>query len=1648
MLGRRQLSSLWVHRVIASSLFVFASVSALAEPQPPDAAAGAGTPSAGFAAGDLAVSGFSGITLSSTGLAPGIDPADKTIIDTTAPSLRVFDLSAFGRTPAGQVQAAPVKLAIPSADIGQVFALAIDQGNGNRSPALFAAATSYYGLQIVAGAAAADGTPVRLTAGAPGARFMAGQFGGLPGAGPGTIYRIDGMTGARSVFATIDGNSGAGLSALAFDPETRSLYVADLDSGLIRRVSVENPTAGASQFDHGLARTSAEEETLADDGARLDLASPSFKPGDPQTWGLTQPGRRVTALAVHDGRIVYAVAEGPHIWSVAQNPDGTFGTDVRRETTVAAQTRGFITAIAFDPQGRMLVAMRGAARNPTDFSAFVEPNSGRVLRFDPRPAGATSSDGRWAPAPQEYAVGESAGHLSSTGGLALMHAAGPDGTIDRRQCGATLVTTGDGLANAISETAAVHGVQINPANLVKPANTPPSQASTFIDFDGRLGNAGARGHTGAVATFQVCGGEVGPAIADGAPVAGESGPPGMRGPSAGGGAPMRTPGTGGAPAVAGGMPRPPVEETSPAETPQDENANVDPNAPNLALKKTQECTVDNPANPTKGTCTYNIALSNTGSSPFLMPPGGILDRVTGATPQISPSPGVNPNSIQPNGLVINFNKASLVPPGQPSPGLPVTMSFDIPPGGTTIENCATLVLPQPQPTPSPATLADKAKARASASPQISVEQGPLKKDRTPGCEPDGEGRKFCQWILSVSNPSSDFKGSKASFTSSIAPTNGFGAAQFGQNGIPATATGSNTTFEVVADIPEGSSIIVVAGHFPDPGPDPTLTAMTTEFGTPTDPLDVELRAGLQQASVDSNPSDNTSCVAFNTNKPDDQGTPTNEPTLGPPITLDTPDVAPPPTSPSTPEGKVTVTKTGVPTCKNSSGCEFTIQIKNDGTEPIAGPITLEERVKVNGSFFDSTKLTSPPPAPWTCGPMAEVMSCTHPGPLAAGETQEVKLTFAPSSEKELSKSIENCATAVGLAPPVCATTPVEADPPPPPPNLVITKLKQGGGTHCDVHGPCVFHIVVTNTGESDFVGPLTVKEFLPGAVFIPSGGGAPVETTAQSMRIIAGSSPGWDCQKKSANEMDCSQAGVVIPPKQFLSLLVEIVPGDSWKNAQTNELENCAILSSSSGSGKSCKTVKLDPFDVAVVKTGGQSCRPGMECTFNLDIFNPGNIPHDDPVTVTDKLTGIGAAPIVSLTAASGADPFPCSPPPTQAPFTCTGHMKLDVGEHNNYTVVIRIPDDAPQTGSFTNCAGVTQPGRESGAGAEGQSCHPVSLDPPKLSAQCPANWTGTYPDCNPPTTGGPNSTRDTPTAAAPICANGLTLTASGQCTCLPPAYWTGTQCLTPASPPVLTGGPNSTQSPADFRPLAPRAPPATTGRPTGGTNNTVNTGPPTIDTRRFFGGSASPPPTGGMNSTRNPNQPTDTRRFLGGNASPPTTGGRDGTIPSSTNKRTPPTPTPDTAPAAAAPAGSQCPRGPGQSVTTDGRCVSGGISTSIDTPSGTSGPGATEAPPSSGTTSIKPEATRTNSPQPKPNKNKLENRPPKSQQPAKVKNKKNDSGQADQKTKANKKKNQNKNKNRKKDKNTKPAATGSTPDKRINYGACSGCDKADNGPR
>ncbi|MEM7636169.1 MAG: hypothetical protein AAF299_16510 [Pseudomonadota bacterium] len=447
--------------------------------------------------GDSIVTGFSG---------HGGTQQDRSI-DLDGPSAQVLSLRDFAQGPRGSISDAAIKHRITAGQVGQVFAVALDDGQDQPVPDIYLGSTSYFGLEIVVPDRNGNGRPERVKIGHPDARWMPGQFG--PGGNPGSIWRVNGQTGEVTLFATLPGNTGAGVGDIVFDKAQRQFFVSDLDNGLIYRIGRDGTIIDS--FNHGTdGRSAAGLAAIEDDGRTADISSSAFNGADPATWGHTQKHRRIAGMAQHQGRLYYAVADGPQIWSVGIGEDGSFSGDARLELIVAdLPGTGPVTDMLFDRSGRLYLAQRGEQRAGDEPSSFAEPGTSAIARYSRTDSADSNDTPVWTRDEDGYAIGTSGMNNQSNGGIALGYQHDQSGALQRGTPDATLWATGDRLLSSGSTVDAasdqgrpdVHGLQGNDVSLLRPLNTPPNQ-SYFIDYDGKFGDPEKSGHMGDVEIWQ------------------------------------------------------------------------------------------------------------------------------------------------------------------------------------------------------------------------------------------------------------------------------------------------------------------------------------------------------------------------------------------------------------------------------------------------------------------------------------------------------------------------------------------------------------------------------------------------------------------------------------------------------------------------------------------------------------------------------------------------------------------------------------------------------------------------------------------------------------------------------------------------------------------------------------------------------------------------------------------------------------------------------------------------------------------------------------------------------------------------------------------------------------------------------------------
>ena len=448
--------------------------------------------------GKAIVTGFSGFVAYPP--PANADPFDYVTLNTLGPSARVVDLTSPG--PQNVLSPAPKTFSVNAAQVGQVFGVALDNAP---LPNVYLAATSVYGLSVFR--PDPQGLLKRQRQGGPGAQFVPGQFGPPEfGGSPGSIWRVSGATGEVSLFSAVGIGSPASLGGLAFHAATQQIFAADRATGIVYRLSLDGLIKGT--YDHGVEGRPGAGLAPIPLGAPapVSIFSPAFSTDNPATWGFAPPARRVFALAVHNNRIYYSIAQGPQIWSAGISPSGAIpGKDARVEVEVPSLGDGVeITSITFDAQGRMYLAERGRTTGDYYLYHLATGGQSRVLRYVPKAAG-DPTPGRWRLLPDQYSVGKAPFFNNADGGVALNYGYTQAGALNPGACGANVWMTGERLMDPGDNSPpgsfpTVDGLQGNAASIVQPQNMPPA-AAWFVDYDDQPGNASYRGHMGAIATI-------------------------------------------------------------------------------------------------------------------------------------------------------------------------------------------------------------------------------------------------------------------------------------------------------------------------------------------------------------------------------------------------------------------------------------------------------------------------------------------------------------------------------------------------------------------------------------------------------------------------------------------------------------------------------------------------------------------------------------------------------------------------------------------------------------------------------------------------------------------------------------------------------------------------------------------------------------------------------------------------------------------------------------------------------------------------------------------------------------------------------------------------------------------------------------------
>ena len=361
--------------------------------------------------------------------------------------LNVYDLSGQNAAPLGVNW--PVALySHPDwvrSKMGQVFGVALDD-MGN----IFTAHTAIYFQDTI------------------------GSIGGQPG----QVYKVNSVTGAATVFATLPNNSDPaiaasaginesypGLGNLCFDTTKQMLYVTNFEDGRIYRIDAGGSCI--STWDH----------------ATGVVADCSPEAGD--AIGAAPLGERVWAVQSFNGRVYYSIwfndltntnpGFANEVWSVACDATGEFiaGTEQLEVTMPPYLGNPYsspVSDISFGPQGQMMCAERSMYTDSQSGRFDSSAHQSRALEFVCLPGAL------WEPSTNIFNVGDPLYGHSSAGGCDYSYASSPD---DR------VFVTSDAIILAAN---AVYGIQGLPqSGGGVPNSLLIDMDADVLDFDDKTG---------------------------------------------------------------------------------------------------------------------------------------------------------------------------------------------------------------------------------------------------------------------------------------------------------------------------------------------------------------------------------------------------------------------------------------------------------------------------------------------------------------------------------------------------------------------------------------------------------------------------------------------------------------------------------------------------------------------------------------------------------------------------------------------------------------------------------------------------------------------------------------------------------------------------------------------------------------------------------------------------------------------------------------------------------------------------------------------------------------------------------------------------------------------------------------------------------
>lgn len=221
-----------------------------------------------------------------------------------------------------------------------------------------------------------------------------------------------------------------------------------------------------------------------------------------------------------------------------------------------------------------------------------------------------------------------------------------------------------------------------------------------------------------------------------------------------------------------------------------------------------------------------------------------------------------------------------------------------------------------------------------------------------------------------------------------------------------------------------------------------------------------------------------------------------------------------------PEADLSISKSHVGNFKEGEIGTYTLNVSNNATASTeVGPITVTDTLPTGLAFNSASGIG------WSCGAIGQNVTCTHPGPLAAGSSLP-NISLDVTASVAAVPSVTNTAVVVGTSPDsnnvnnsssdLTIVDPIQAD-------LAIIKSHLGVFNEGALG---TYTLSVTNDASADNEpGPISVTDTLPAGLTFNSATGV-----------------GWTCGAV-AQVVTCAHAGPLAAGNSLPDITLDVLPG-------------------------------------------------------------------------------------------------------------------------------------------------------------------------------------------------------------------------------------------------------------------------------------------------------------------------------------------------------------------------------------------------------------------------------------------------------------------------------------------------------------------------